>query len=453
MEDEEWQFDLQASANYSRNETVRIPDKLARYAYLNRRAVGNGELLLDFDWGLFSFGEDQATSETSSSSTRCFRHSNSTPTANLTWGARDNLNLSMSLAFRTSSTSYDQYSTFFDTRDLRNTSSSSRAPIYSVQALFDPGGNLFLTFVSGQEFGKSKSERRNEKLDGGVSQGLDVNYYEGEWTANRIGLGVEYLTAGEFVPSVILDDYNNAYRHQLFGGQTSAKMSGLYELRNTHSQSTTKSLILSTGIARGISNRWQLGADLDYAWYRREELNYYAPWLDRFYNQATLSPRVSLKWRSFEYHAGQGSGWNRDESLDRIYGYMLRPGQSTVAVYLDLPTYRADKFAAGGPFDASTFVSNKRGAVQLALDCGVVENFQVSVVSDWQLYSDWQLSGVWFPPPDDGLEAAIFVGLKGRARLWNKLEATLSLFDLQVSKLPGEDKADAVVRFDIRALL
>lgn len=436
---ERWNFAIGSSASWSRNKSIRVPTELARYAYLNQRAVGRGELLIDLTADYTVYDTDRNVSDLQQVRRITHREGSSwNRSIRMLWGVRDNANLSLAINLPSKSSLSESNFVIDSLQGGSASEYSTRSPSYSIETLFAPSGDLFISVEGRQEFALSRSEFHRERSDSGISPWSSSGIWEATSTTNEIDLDIEYLTEGGFDPAVPLDDYNNAYRRMLFGGQTQIGLSIEGGWRTGDLEAPYESFRIVATAGRGLSNRWQFGAELQYYWeHRAGNL-----WSDPWFAAGLYQPQLSLKWRSFEYRAGVGPGWHRDNSLDALFGSLLQPGQVTIAAYVELPSYAAREFTGGGPFNGSKFVSTEYGELHFAIDRGMTESLEMSFFSNFYVDSD-----------DEAFVNGVNVGLQGRVRLLGKVDAKLYLSSFQSQGRQKRYGDRYRARFNIRALL
>ena len=320
-------------------DTLHLSEHQAVYSYFVSDIVNSGEFLYDGRVNFSRTASDISWSSIRTSSTGSINESFARQSdytridlqSDLTYGLTAQINTHGRVSWRSRWTDTDRWQSrrYNDSIVVLKQSESESYQgnlYYSLRATANPLRSMYfnLGFEQALEFGTddfSQTEFINDSVrslsEGSLSYPLESMY-------GVFSLKADYLTTGEFVSSILLDDYSGFYRRMLFKGQTHISIDSRY-FRDKDGH--RKNFLLYTEGRYGLSNKLNAGVNARYTWSEREP--------DKTTMQ-TLRSDLMIRYRSYPYEPGAGPGWEQDSPLDIAYGPILEFGQWTASLSTDL---------------------------------------------------------------------------------------------------------------------
>ena len=342
---------LSLGADWSRHDILELPEQNSAYAYLVSPMLAGGEALVSID---LSLSDDDAqekafdketganTYEGSSSETVC-----STSVA-LLLSLSDRLTFAANVFAMTSresatSISRDDLPETPDFKDeYRNeadvTTYNARASVRAMTGLFVSTG------VS------QKLARTSRHIDR-IMPTYDAAYrYDDPFrvTTTNVNASFDLITNGRFNSNIILDDYQNYYRHMLFEGQWHARLAVEANLPNDSFRFDVNTVAVRSELTFGLSSHVNLSGWAVYRWSEYDRKNNF---VDSFEWEESppelITSAINVRLRSFRYDPPKGAGWHNDASLDIAFGPLPRAGHAWLDIEYrpDILTKQYDKTA------------------------------------------------------------------------------------------------------------
>ena len=392
-----FEYDAAFSAKWVNRPNLHMSSGMARLAYLGTSLVGRGELLVNAKLGYHRTSQDQKDSLLARPEVTIGKDMDNTwkPSVTVLWGPYTNMNVQVELpvtimkgyGWRATSSKGIADSSFNTERHNGDRLIAG----YAVSPIVSPLDGLYVTGHWGQQFDASRNEKSTESYhwrDDSVSVALSGSERKMYSDGSQAALKIDYLSAGSFQPEILLDDYRDFYRHMLSHRQIHAFAGAGYR-RSEAEDMSLYSVDVVAGWGLGFLKTLELTAQCSYLW--DEYLLFGHDGMDIIFT-AKISPRIFVRWRSFEYVQGGGPGWSADSALDACFGPLLSSGQTYLSFEWQLPEWDATKFNGRRPFRASKFISDRRGYFRGRVEIGVLRDVVISFFDELRYRTDGEIN-------------------------------------------------------------
>ena len=186
-------------------------------------------------------------------------------------------------------------------------------------------------------------------------------------------IGLDFLSSGEYNEMILLDNYNNFYGKMLFQNQFYSGLTLFYSNRDID-----KKALLNYSIAYGFLGNMEIRTNLFYTWIKHYPTYSESIGLAREY----VNSEIILKYRSYDYHQNNNSGWDSDDKYDILLGEIQDFGEVKLELkyippsYSNSPKYNLS-FLSFDKLKGSDFTS-----LNVLLTAGLGRGFGVNLIDD-----------------------------------------------------------------------
>ena len=361
------------------------------------------------------------------------------------WGVREDLNFHCSFVLGTRPTNVGVITAVNEPGAVSLTTREREVRVddhgYSLRAVYAPAEDLFLDAGWARQLWSERNTQVQETIvlvPPGVLSESNRSESVMDGRTESAYVTMTYLTTGQFLPGLVLDDYRGYYRHMLSRGQVLLRSTIARSWWTNTLDVSGRSFECSTEVGLALSGRCQLDAIISYDWFH----------VSNPHTDAHIRSSLSLRWRSFEYCEGTGPGWRNDLLLDAAIGPLLSPNDMFASVTFSPPPYQAQEFAGDGAFDARKFQYYDDARLSLEVVRGLLPGVEIALSGA----SSIRLSDRGIFSTRHTLFGFISYDLRGSYRLCRRVELSTSFSDLF---FPGQGKVGdrAEIRGDLRVLL
>lgn len=319
--------------DWSRHHTIEIPRENAAYSYLVAPMPARGEAFLtadvfasDNDYSERSYGipEDAGEHRITEAGTVC-----STFVA-ATYAPGDRLRLAAHLSANLSDNRHtvDWIASHPDVQDQKNeTTEEQQELVYALSVVYRAYHSLFISGEVSQRLSGTQNRARRLHPDDGTGWDRSDPFALRE---TRLSATFDFLTEGNFVPSVILDDYQNYYRHMVFHHQLHARVSVETGLPGAPHYSEQNTLALSGEVSYGLFPFMEVSGKASYQWNDAARNGMVYPSLGWYPPPELVTSAFGLRLRTFQHGEAGSPDWSTADQMDIAFGPILRAGHAWV---------------------------------------------------------------------------------------------------------------------------
>ncbi len=329
------------SSNFVNNDTLKILGSSGAYSYYFEPIFSAGTVRLDNivdlvyqrnsdEW--FSFADSgyirQSVFYGRSFYDWSFR-------STLLWGAKDFFNFvaSLNISYRTVNQKLYEIFDYPNQNPSQEKIESRDRELIPVVSFFSSGGirkNMYFKAVYTNVYiGQDRHVNRIYNYQNSDSIVFNKYVYESTLQSRQwlISGSFRFINSNSFENAIILDDYSGYYKKMLFKDQllidfelSSLHDGHFYEVKGKDSKIRLRS-------DYGLSNKINIGGVVVYELQERHQIN----------KTEAVNSSFLMRYRSYAFNKGFGSGWDQDNKYDQVLGQILKFGQWYAEVRYDLP--------------------------------------------------------------------------------------------------------------------
>jgi len=407
-------FRAHLSSHWMNRDTVLVDERHSAYSYLVYPVARKGTMQIA---NLFYFSQESSLSGSRYSDSAVYFYGDRTGSGSSVelggdwrWSCSEGLQIGVFLNARSrNGLSHQNNSSWSDLPSGLSQESEHRSNslllTYSLRGQVVSLAPVYGVFTIGQDLSESSRHRwtiRSDPTHGQQMIERTEQHLFGE-VSTSYSIDVHYVGRGEFDSRVVLDDYQHyitrtsaqrraASRRSLqrfydkivFHRQLWVHSRFEYDRHNAYPEDNSRILTYQLAARYGLSGKVQLALNWKYEHYKFPGYRYRG-WGYRYAVHSTSE--LGIKFRSFEYQAGAGPGWDRDTPEDVAFGPLLQAGMWQADIEFEPPTlvrHSVDVIAFG---TLSNLENQHRASLAISAEVGLGSGLELRVYDTEFYYS------------------------------------------------------------------
>lgn len=375
---------LSLSSHWINKNVSTLPDYLSMYSYYVTPLVSQGILKFDFNYKNNWYTTESSYWRTRYDSThnmhydeaRKYLYSWGEINGRVQYGLNEHINSILIIDYSADRTDFDYVNYAERDNDYKYQYTNDEYKlnhyvIYDLSIIASYTHPLYIHASVSQQYQKINRRDFNYRFDL-----IDDTDFIHESTYNipfqeiktDFSIGMDFLTTGEYNEKILLDDYNNFYGKMLFNYQFYSGLTFYY--RN---EDIGKEAQLNSSIAYGLLGNIEFRTNLNYGWHE-----FYSPYSgseDR--SREYISSEIIFKYRSYNYHQNNRSGWDQDDKYDIILGEILDFGEMKCLLRYQPPGYYNTPRNRLSFLSFYNLISDEYSSLNLSLSVGMGKGVEV----------------------------------------------------------------------------